>query len=82
MSSDVHRRGGEKGSHSLQDLDPSLPSRLWEPHRSPGSHRCNQVCIFQNAIPPDNGEEGGLEEGADLTHTDAAPALHLYLEQR
>lgn len=82
MSSNVHRRGGGKRSHSLQDLDLSLPSRLWEPHRSLGSHRHNQVCIFQNAIPPDNAEEGGLEEGADLTPTDAAPALHLYLEQR
>jgi hypothetical protein len=29
--------GGGKGSHNLQDLDPSLPSRLLEPHGSLGS---------------------------------------------
>lgn len=82
MPSNVHRRGGGKGPHSLQDLDPSLPSRLWEPHRGLGSHRSNQVCILQNISPPDNGKEGGLEEDADLMPTDAASALYIYVEQR
>lgn len=72
----------EGSDRSPQGLDPSLPSRLWEPRGSLGSHRSNQVSISQNAIPPGSKEEGGLEEDTGLVPTEDALALDLYLEQR